>query len=183
MHVISFMNYPKLLKSAIEKGGQFLGSDSGETPLALALKRKNKICAEIIIKRIPKMIYTHKLSSFEYLGDILSLLNKSSSKSLNLLYNACFPIVSQYLPRFGRLKSRPPIVLLSDNPIINTENFLQSKIDDELIDVEIEFRQSLLRLDLGLGSDEGISFINSLVSCKNLEVFRSGLVKVILLYK
>ena len=185
LHVISYMNYPKLLKSAIAQGAKFLGSETGETPLTIALNRRSKLCAEILIKRIPKELYEQNNSIFEYLGEILKILNQASLRSLHTLYNAAFPLVtSQDLPKFGRFARTPPIIILSDNPKIDSNNFLVTlNENEELLDVEIEFRQSLLKMDLSRGSPESISFIKSLKNCHNADVFKSELVKAILLYK
>lgn len=185
MHVISFMNYPKLLKSAISQNTKFLGSQLGETPLTVSLHRRSKLCAEILIKRIPKELFMQNPGIFEYIGEILNKLNKASLASLPLLYNSAFPLVTnQILPKFGKFKSKPPIILLSDSPVIESSNFLNlTENNEELMDVEIEFRQSMLKLNLEKGSEESIKFVKSLKICKNPEVFNSELVKVILLFK
>lgn len=185
LHVISFMNYPKLLKQAISLGVRFLGSEAGETPLKVSLNRRSKLCAEILLKRIPRELYSKNNTIFEYVGEILENLNRSSLRSLHILYDAAFPPVAhQNLPRFGKLLKKTPIIILSDDPTINVENFLiVSNENDDLADREIEFRQSLLKLDLDLGSSESIKFMKTLKLCKNNEVFRSELVKVILTYK
>lgn len=185
LHVISHMNYPKLLKYAISLGVKFLGSEAGETPLKVSLNRRSKLCAEILLKRIPRELYSKNNSIFEYVGEILESLNRSSLRSLHILYDAAFPhIASQNLPRFGKLLKAPPIIILSDDPTINIESFLRGASNDEdLADREIEFRQSLLKLDLDPGSSESIKFMKTLKLCKNPEVFRSELVKVILTYK
>ncbi|OMJ71186.1 hypothetical protein SteCoe_30682 [Stentor coeruleus] len=185
LHVISYMNFPKLLKLAISQGAKFLGSEAGETPLTVSLKRRSKFCAEILIKRIPRELYEKNNSIFEYIGEILGTLNRASLRSLHTLYDAAFPVVTdKTLPKFGKFLRTPPIIILSDNPSINSQNFLDiTSVSEELVDIEIEFRQSLLKLDLEQGSEESIKFIKTLKHCKNPEVFRSELVKVILLYK
>jgi Ion transport protein len=179
------MNYPKLLKSVISCGCMFLGSDSGETPLSLALNRKSKLCAEIIIKRFPRELYTQNASIFEYIGEVLPQLNQASLKSLPSLYDAAFPVVSnQSLPKFGILLSKPPIIVLSNTLDINVSKFLANSDDSQdLQDLEIEFRQTLLRLDMEKGSPDGVKFIKTLQQCNNSEVFKSQLVKVFLLFK
>ena len=184
MHIISHMNYPKLLKVAISKGTKFLGSYQGETPLTVSLHRRSKLCAEILIKRIPKELLKINSGIFEYLGEILSELNKSSLRSLPFLYDEAFPIVTnQALPKFGRFISRPPIIKLSNSPIIDSTLFLKGESSEELVEVEIEFRQSMLKLNLSKGSIDSIRFIKSLKQCQNADVFCSELVKVILMYK
>ena len=44
----------------------------------------------------------------------------------------------------------------------------------------IEFVQSYVKLSTEIGSDSSLEFLKSLIECKNLEVYSSSLVKMIL---
>ena len=150
------------------------------------MARKSKICAEVLIKVFTKSKFSEHPYIFEYLEGLLPILNKSSLPSLHILYKAAFPkIESQNLPTFGTFIGNPPVVRMSNTKNIDPKLFLQNRSNDidNLTDRELEFRRSQITLDLTPGSSQCIKFIQSLLKCKNNEIFKTDFVKSVLKYK
>lgn len=186
LHILTFASHDKMLKKAIAKGAKFFKTRSGETPLSIALSRKSKICAEILIKMFSSQDLSDKPYIFEYLKGLLPILNKSSLPSLHILYQSAFPIVeSSDLPTFGTFRQKPPVLLMTDSVKINPDLFIPIKKDKDhkLTDSEVEFRRSLLSIDLSPGSKKCIIFMRSILECSNTEIFRTEFIKTLLKYK
>lgn len=185
LHVLTYASHSKMLKSAIQDGAKFFQTKTGETPLSIALVRKSKICAEILIKMFSIEHTAQHPYIFEYLKDLLPVLNKSSLPSLHSLYNASFPIIDDYsLPTFGNFIKSPPMILMSDLPKIDPSLFIPiSPSEQTLKDSELEFRRSMITINLSPGSWQCITFMRSLLKCNNLEIFRTEFIKTVLKYK
>lgn len=184
LHIFAYINLSKILESSIVSNGKFIACATGETPLAIALNKRSKLCAEIIIKLFP-IIYRNNPSAFNYLRDTLTLLNKASLPSLSVIYRTAFPIVQhQNLPTFGSFKVRPPVIHSSEAPFIDRSIFVKDHGDSAVLkDFELEFRQSLFSLDISPGSKKSIKFIRSLLKCKEIKIFRTEFIRTLLDYK
>jgi len=179
------MNLTKFLQDSIRTGGLFISCITGETPLKIALNRKSKLCAEIIIQLFP-LIYSNNPTAFNYLRDDLPLLNKSSLPSLNLVYEMAFPAIEDHsVPTFGNLLHNPPIIIAANLPLIDPSQFIaqQENVNELSADTELVFRRSLFALDLEPGSIHSIKFIRSLLKCNQIEIFRTEFIKAVLKYK
>lgn len=186
LHILTYASHNKMLKSAIQDGAKFFQTKSGETPLSIALFRKSKICAEILIKMFSAEHISEQPHIFEYLKDLLPILNKSSLPSLHILYNASFPIIDDLgLPTFGTFIKNPPVILMSETQKINPSLFIPVKPGSaqNLTDSEIEFRRSMIAIDLSPGSKDCMTFMRSLLKCTNLEIYRTEFIKTVLKYK
>lgn len=186
LHILTFASHNKMLKRAIAKGAKFFKTRSGETPLSIALARKSKICAEILIKMFSSDDLSEKPYIFEYLKGLLPILNLSSLPSLHILYQSAFPILeSSDLPTFGTFRQKPPVLMMSDTGKIDPDLFvpIKKKKNHTLTDSEVEFRRSLLCIDLSPGSKKCIIFMRSLLQCSNTEIFRTEFIKTLLKYK
>jgi hypothetical protein len=186
LHILTFASHNKMLKTAIKHGAKFFKTRSGETPLSIALSRKSKICAEILIKMFCSDDLSEKPYIFEYLKGLLPVLNLSSLPSLHILYEHAFNIEqSPELPTFGTFVKSPPVLLMSDTIKIDPHLFIPVKqeIDHTLTDSEVEFRRSQLSIDLSPGSKKCIQFMRSLLQCSNTEIFRTEFIKTLLKYK
>lgn len=186
LHILTFASHNKMLKRAIANGAKFFKTRSGETPLSIALSRKSKICAEILIKMFSSDELSEKPYIFEYLKGLLPVLNLSSLPSLHILYQHAFPIVeSSELPTFGTFAKSPPVLLMTESWKIDPNQFIPIKkeIDHTLTDSEVEFRRSLLSLDLSPGSKKCINLMRSILQCSNTEIFRTEFIKTLLKYK
>ena len=186
LHILTYMSHSKMLRSVIKGGGKFFKARTGDTPLTIALSRKNKICAEILIKMLSSENYLSNPYIFEYIEGLLPILNKSSLPSLHLLYKAGFPkIESSALPRFGAFISEPPMLKMSSELLIDPNIFIinDKENKDGLTDWEIEFRKCKISLDLSPGSEQCIAFMRSLLNCKNLNIYKTKFIKSALIYK
>ena len=186
LHVLTYVSHHKMLKTAIQNGAKFFRTRSGETPLSIALFRKSKVCAEILIKMISKENYIFNPYIFDYLEGLLPVLNKSSLPSLHILYKAAFPLIeSSHLPTFGTFIQKPPVLILSDTVNIDPNRFIPIKpgTQHSLTDLEVEFRRSMISLDLSPGSKQCMTFMKSLLKCTNLDIYRTELIRSILKYK
>ena len=186
LHILTFASHNKMLKTAIQAGAKFFRTRTGETPLSIALSRKSKICAEILIKMFSHENYSSNPYIFEYLEGLLPILNKSSLPSLHLLYKAAFPIIeSSNLPTFGTFIMNPPVLRMLSSTTINPNLFIPSTqgTSHNLTDSEVEFRRCMISLDLSPGSEQCMAFMRSLLDCTNLGIYRTEFIRSVLRYK
>lgn len=183
MHIFVFIKNQGLIEKAFLDGCPFIRMKDGRSPLSIALELENKELIEIVLKKIVEIaeVSPKILSSIE--AD-LSTINTFSPPSLSKAYNLSFPIVTQKgLKNYGNLIDKSGVVIISPSYMIDETKFLISKGFDTLEEISIVYRVSAFRMNLALGSFDSLRFMNSLIDCTDNEVFRTQLVKSIILYK
>lgn len=183
LHIFVHLQNQALISKAFEDKCAFIRTNSGKTPLTLALELKNKEIIELVLSNILNISQSHPkiLNSIE---SDLSLVNLFSTPSLSKIYNAAFPIVSQKgLKSYGNLIDKKGVIITNHSYLIDENNFLQAKGYDTLEEISVVYRSSAFRMNFRPGSLESLKFLDSLANCSDHEVFRTQLVKAIILYK
>ena len=183
MHFFVHIKNQGLIEKAFLDGCPLIRMKDGRSPLSIALKFGNKELIEIVLKKIVEIaeVSPKILSSIE--AD-LSTINTFSPPSLSKVYNLSFPIVTQKgLKNYGNLIDKSGVIIRSSSYMIDESKFLLLKGFDTLEEISIVYRVSAFRMNLALGSSDSLKFMNSLIDCTDNEVFRTQLVKSIILYK
>ena len=179
LHLYAYFNLHKSLRKAIRDGASFFPSKSGHTPLSISIDKKLSECVDIIFEGIRGKSDTNPLA-FYYFSDSFAALNRSSYPKLQILYDLVFRrSFSSNLPKFCEDTVELPIVKQSTELFLTKERFTDPE-NFKSETVAIEFVQSYVKFSTEIGSDSSLDFLKSLIECKNLEVYSSGLVKVIL---
>jgi hypothetical protein len=182
LHVFVLLKNKALIEKAFEDGCPFIRMTDGRSPLSIALELRNREIIEIVLAKVVEIAENNPkiLASIE---EDLSNLNNFSPPSLSMVYSLAFPVVSQRgLKNYGNLIDKSGVVITSPSYMIDENKFLMLK-GETLEEISIVFRVSAFRMNLALGSLESLKFIDSLNNCSDNEVFRTQLVRSIILYK
>ena len=180
LHISVFTNQLSLVKKAIKQGVPFIKTCSQETALTISLKRNNIKCADILVNKLCKYILKEKELVLNTLEPVLNQMLVSNLSSLPTLFDYSFPVSSQKLLHFVSPNSKLPIVKVSKTKKIEESNFIKlGARGSELV----EYRASLLRVPIEVGSQSSIDFLKSITACEHSEVFRTKFVQSILAYK
>lgn len=179
LHLYAYYNLPSHITKSLKHGGAFFPSRSGYTPLSIAIEKKLGECIDAIFEAI-KLRSEQSPLAFYYFSDSIPALNRSSYSKVHELYELAFKKNnSATLPIFCEDTVKLPIIKNSSELVVSKDKFMDAdkyKSDD----VAIEFLQSYVKLDTTLGSNYSLEFIKSLIECKNLEVYSTSLIKILL---
>ena len=179
VHLYAYFNLHKSLKKAIKDGAAFFPSKNGHSPLSISIEKKFTECVDILFEGIRVRSEKNPLA-FYYFSDSFAALNRSSYPKLQVLYDLVFrKSFSSNLPKFCEDTIELPVVKQSAELFMTKDKFMDPEnFKSEL--VAIEFVQSYVKISTEIGSGSSLEFLKSLIECKNLEVYSSSLVKIIL---
>ena len=175
-------NQDALLKSGISSGLKFLKNKQGNSPLSWALQSKNFQCADVLVKKLSKMNLTQNRVVVEMIEQQMNLLFSSNLSCLPFLFDTLFETLKENVEAAGRLKKKAPMINSSVMKEFDQDYFIDSHSESTRKDF-IEFRRSLCRFHIGVGSNESLKMLNSITDCYNSELFKSQMLKALLLYK
>lgn len=98
---------------------RYLTTLTNHTPLSIALERNNKVCANAILKRFCKYIVLYQPAVFSTIEPVLLKLINSDLPALPEFLHGSLSIVKGYLPTYGCFIEKPPVVIGSDNVLID----------------------------------------------------------------
>ncbi|OMJ84808.1 hypothetical protein SteCoe_13995 [Stentor coeruleus] len=180
LHYYADGDLKKELKIAMTGGSFFLNSLLG-TPLRLALDNSSIDTAGAILSQLKKRI-VHNRYALETLTSVICDLNTMGFKGLDELYSECLvhvPRVAQKkLPEFCSDSISLPIIFYGFTMRINPDNFFVRQASEEKI--KITFLVSTISMNLEIGSEESISFLESLLNSPNTEIFKTKFIQTIL---
>lgn len=175
LHALVYINDYENLKIALESSTKFLKS-CGKTPLKLALDRGSYQCVDIILKYVPMMQKTTNPKIFCTIEDDIYEIFALQLKNLPLLLSYAFPVVkNNNLPNLANINRSKNF--LSELPGINPINFNLTGNQNS-----IEFRVSLFKIPLELGSKKCLLVLNNIFKSENTEIFNQKLIQSILEY-
>ena len=173
-------NQPELLKKAIASGAKFLQEQNGESPLSAALSWKNNICADVILKSLSKMKLHKEHGILESIENCMNKVINSNLSQLPKLFESLFPVTTNNLSLYAKLRHKPPMILESGSKNIHDERFIDESGNKT---EQIEFRRSICRFDFVMGSQESLQLLRAISHSNNADFFRTSLLKSILKYK
>lgn len=179
LHIYSYYNLTTHLGKSIKAGTAFYSSKTGYTPLSIGLDKKLGDCVQSLIDNYMPRLKENPINMY-YFSNSMAQLNTLSPESLSYLYEVGFSkSLDSSLPKFCTKSVRLPIIKDDSKLFLSADKFLKpSQLKGE--HKPIQFTQSYFKINTVLGSQESIDFIESLTHCKNLEVFNTLFVKVLI---
>lgn len=179
LHIYAYFNLKQHLIRSLESGASFLPSANGSTVLTISIEKKFQECAEVVLDHIIKTAKNNPFILY-YLSDSMTLINRYSYSKISQLYDIIFKkSFASSLPRFCDNDVSLPIVKHSNQILQGRNKFLKDeKYGKE--ECSIEFIQSFVKIPTVCGSSGSLEFLDSLIECKNIEIFSSSLIKLIL---
>lgn len=180
--IYSYYGYINHLKKSLKSHFCIIRDNYGFSPLSAALESKNMASLDILIKSIVTALAVNKFVA-TLVQDQMVALNLVSPPSLHLLYQALWRSPTNVkLAQFTNLTTDLPIVSLNTSINIKQDNFFIRDENSPVGDPS-EYKESLIPLEFTLGSEKSLDFLNSLDKCENEEIFKTPLIREVLLYK
>lgn len=179
VHLYAYYNRVDLLKQALNNNSPFFRSNIGFSPLQICLDNDFMESIEIIYDACYKKLQDGNFWAFYYFGDSLISLNKSGFYKLHNIYEAALIKNNpSFLPKFCDNNLKLPLYVKSENPITSIKDFEQNYFQNE--EKSIEFASSAFKVNIEAGSYESLIFLNSIIQCKNLDIFATEFIRIIL---
>ena len=157
----------------------FFPTISGHTPIFIALSRNFIDLIELFFKVFKEKSIKNPFCLY-YLEDSLIELNKKSVSCLHKLYKIALGIsFEKFNPKFCIESSNFPIILESSSILTDYTQFMPLK-NYSVLGKAIIFKQTFIKINITLGSQESIDFIDSLLKCENKFIFNTQLIQIIL---
>ena len=176
LHIYAYLGQSSFIKSSLQNSAGLNRDSSGVTPLDLVLSMNHKNSCLTFIK-----YYIKNISKNSLLGNSISLENLLSINPLGFsilqdFYDSllCSNTLSNF-PSFCSTYTFLPKFAIHDEQIPDISWFFTSQIS--VGQVSIEFLSSKVKLNFETGSEESISFLQSLIVCPQPDIFRSKLIQ------
>lgn len=182
-HIYAIMNMPDNLREFISSGGAIINNSMDYNVLSYCVNKNLDACTVIIIEELKKKLVQNPFS-FSFINhNMLQSLNLKGSELLSKLYDLIYITSNQGLiSMFGPEDLSLPIYYHSEEFEITQNNFfeVQKQEDNDDSNIPVQYKQSLIKLSLEIGSTDSKSFIRSLMKCPYQDIFTSLLVQDIL---
>lgn len=179
LHFYAYFNQHSKLKQGLNMGCRFIQNVRGESPLTVSLNRNTRKCIDAILKFMIKMHGKNDESLCLYLKvvskDVPDIIIKGS-KHLSAFMGILFSEAKQSdLPSFAIPKAKLPLYIYHSSMKISPNSFIlpESASQSQLL---IQFHVSKLPWNFENGSRESLKFLKALMSCSDMEIYRSPLV-------
>ena len=180
VHFYANFNQKSLLSESISSHGAFYPSRTGHTPLQIAVNKQFVDSIETILMSLEKRLVAGDFWAFYHIGSSLIGLNELSITSLDRVYElSLLKSQNKGLSKFCKENTGLPIVLSSLAPVIDESDFPDSSVFSS-DGKAIAFAQSGFRLNLVLGSQDSIDFLESIENCENERIYYSKIIQIIL---
>jgi WD40 repeat protein len=185
-HILAYANrydtlYPVLLEH--ENKAPFCSTVNNETPLSISVEMDHKSCIEHCLKYMKNEFNMMNGRAYVPLGACLTKLNTLDISAIPKLYETLYQrSYSSHLPNFCVHGTDLPKLYHSEEFLIKTSNL----IPDECVSTHgqsIVFYHTICPLEVNIGSNGSIEFLESLLECPYSEIFRTKLLQEILLNK
>lgn len=190
-HILAYCNRFDDLNKALFNHintASFFSTVNNETPISICVNMEYKNCIDICLKYIRmqsqgKRGKTKNVRAYLPLANCLTKLNTIDYPYIKKLYDSIFVEASEtYLPRFCLLEANLPSLYLSEQIAIYPETMSPMAMYKNT-GRPIKFSKSTFPLDIDLGTNDSIEFLQSLLDCSDPKVFRTTIVQEYLKYK
>lgn len=191
-HILAFCNKSvELHKSLLstKNRASFFTSVQNESPLNICVDFEYKNCIDVCLKFIKKDSQGSKskrknIKAYVVLENCLHKLNRIEYPYISKLYEGLFVKIfyDKDVPKFCKTEANLPRVYLAQQLVIDHSKLVDQDMFGN-IGRPIVFYQSVFALDLELGTIGSIDFLQSLLSCSDVTIFRSKLITEYLQYK
>lgn len=182
LHFYAYYNFDEFLTESLSKKAPFFCTAQKFSPLSIALELKFPNCTNAILRKL-REVFIENPFIFISIENCLSQLNDSGYEKLHSLYDDLLSKSrSTNVPKFCSNKPSFPVVMVTDNYLPKKEDFESSVVFEEEGN-SIVFLQSYIRIPIKSGTSESIDFIRSIEGCKNLRIFDSQFIQILLQVK
>lgn len=185
-HILAYANrYDSLFPVLLEDSNRppFCSTINQETPLSISVDMDHKSCIEICLKHLKNEFNRKNKRAYVPLGACLTKLNTIDISSIPKIYETLYQrSYSLHLPNFCLHGTQLPTLFHSEDYLIKPS----SLIPDDCVSthgLSIVFYHTICPMDLDIGTDGSIDFLESLLECPYPEIFRTKLLREILLNK
>ena len=182
LHISAYFNHVERGRDYIKMGVPFLKGQFG-SPITVSLKRKAVKCTDVLLQNLIDMVETTKDDSewvtFACITDDLPALLTCGSALLKPFFAMLMqPPSTPPLPYFITPTSQLPIIISSDNRLLNIEDFDQSQgnIGSDLV----KFNISLVKKNLTPGSTESLELNEALLECDDRTVLATPYISLLI---
>lgn len=181
-HIYVTLSLEENLRAFLQSGGAVTNNSFGQNILSYSIDKNLDSCTFIIIAELKKRLIKNPFAFSFLTHELLVSLNTIGSELLNKLYDQVYVTSSQNgIVKFCPNDYRFPIYYHSNEFEITQNNFF-TVIDEENIGegIPVEFKQSLVKLNLEIGSIKSREFIKSLINCPYQDIFNCSLIQDVL---
>lgn len=176
--MVAYFNKNEILKSCAEEISLHPGTSS-DNIVSICLNKNFIDSLESIFKSFKTKIKNNPYC-FYYLENSLLELNKKSVPCLHKLYSiAMGKSFLETLPKFCIDDSSLPIEIEHESIIVEPSGFMPME-NYASLGRSIKFTQTFVKINLNLGSQESIDFMESLIVCENKLIIKTELIQTIL---
>ena len=181
LHVYSYFNLSGHIEQALKSGSSCFPSRLFYDPIQISLEKHHLDSLKSLITNLIPILKSSP-SLFSYISNSIVQLNYLSPSMLNQIYESSL-ILSQdsSVPHFCKENINLPIISLSPDSTLTVHQAVPRSLEEERR--AVDFYQSFLPLNYTTGSRESVEFLKSLVACKQLEIFNTLFLRVLLNYK
>ena len=184
-HLLSYSNkIDELSKSLFdeENPAPFFSTINNENPLSISTELAYKNCINICLKYLRSNIRKNP-RAYVPIESCLTKLNTLDFPEITRIYDTIFQRCNApHLPDFCLHETKLPALYHSEQLVIFPENIVPRDMFSSN-GRSIVFYKSLCPLDLDIGTEGSIEFLQSLIDCTSSEIFQSKLLQVLLLNK
>ena len=181
LHYYAKYNLNELLKQEMINNALYLNSDI-RFPLDISLNSDHIEASSVILSELRKKAQTD-LYALESINSIIVDLNNKGFKGLDELYKFClvqnYDIDSKYVDGSVSL----PLIKFADSYKVDESFYNLPKLRENDEKQRVKYFRSCLRLNLVIGSQESIDFLESIHDCNNHDIFDAKYIKTIIQYK
>lgn len=183
-HILAYSNRVDELNLALfnrTNQSSFFSTVNNETPLSISVDLEYKNCIDICLKYM-KHEHSKRKNKKAYvpLGDCLTKLNTIDLPEITRLYEILYQRAHDiHLPSFSFYETQLPVLYHSESLDIYPEKIVPKSMYSSN-GRSISFHHSLCPLNIDIGTQDSIEFLESLTECSTDEVFRCTLLQVLL---
>lgn len=183
-HILAYINKEASLSASLletDNRSSFCSTINDENPLSISVKMNHKSCIESCLKYLKLEFIKGNTRAYTSLSNCLTDLTCLEIPSIPKLYDVLFQQnKSLHLPAFCiQEKTSLPSLYHSKEFLVNVEGLLPEDCKASHGE-SIIFYSSLCPLNLEIGSEGSIKFLQSILNCSYPEIFRSKLLQVLL---
>ncbi|OMJ73003.1 hypothetical protein SteCoe_28406 [Stentor coeruleus] len=161
------------------KKNQILYDAFGHSPIYYSIKCKHQVITDLLLEYMcylneeeqnPYIVYLN----FNEIGTDLPVIIRNSSSKLDYFCQNLMYQINRI--HFGYPKKKLPIIETSNFGLIMFEDFTSNEGDKN----PLKIKQTAFTLTFGIGSKDSKELISAIISCQNLEIFRTEFIQYLI---
>lgn len=181
-HLYAYLGLIDHIGSAMKNKFIMLPTQDKETALSILTYRGANKGIDLILDKLGTEIPNNPALT-TVLESVISTLNHIGSPQLPYLYKSLMRIsTDESLPNHCSGQYKYPIYHASDSTKLISTSFFPKEA--QAIEGDpIIFKESFLKIDFSIGSNQSLDFLNSILNCPDEDIFKSPFITSVLTYK